>query len=128
MKLERQVPQGWAAWIVARRSLGNPQKIASYHVCAPQQTTLEHIVQVAGQRWRVEEDFERAKVECGLDQYEVRSWTGWYRHITLSMLALVCATLMQRQATSDQGKKGELPELARGSLTPFKLRRGLKCS
>jgi SRSO17 transposase len=66
---------------------------------------LEQIVQVAGQRWQVEEAIERAKSDCGLAQSEVRSWTGWYRHITLAMLALVCATFMQRQANEDPGKK-----------------------
>jgi SRSO17 transposase len=110
---------------VARRSLSDPTQIAYYHVCAPKQSSLEQMVHVAGQRWRVEEAIERAKGECGLDQYEVRSWTGWYRHITLSMLALVCATFMQAQANVEQGQKVACPEQVRGSLTPFKLRRGL---
>src|ERR1019366_842080 len=49
--------------------------------------TLETLVRVAGQRWLIEQSFETAKGECGLDHYEVRHWQGWYRHITLSMLA-----------------------------------------
>jgi SRSO17 transposase len=43
---------------------------------------------VAGRRWAIESAFQMAKGECGLDHYEVRHWQGWYRHITLSMLAL----------------------------------------
>jgi SRSO17 transposase len=46
------------------------------------------MVRVGGLRWSVEESFELSKGEVGLDQYEVRSWQGWYRHITLAMLAL----------------------------------------
>src|ERR1035441_4161165 len=49
--------------------------------------TIETLVRVAGQRWKIEQAFETAKGECGLDHYEVRHWQGWYRHITLSMLA-----------------------------------------
>src|ERR1035441_10068204 len=49
--------------------------------------TIETLVRVAGERWKIEQAFETAKGECGLDHYEVRHWQGWYRHITLSMLA-----------------------------------------
>jgi len=53
---------------------------------------------VAGQRWRIESCFEEAKGETGLDEYEVRSWTGWHRHITLSMLAHAYLTVVRRHA------------------------------
>ena len=52
--------------------------------------TLETLVRVAGQRWQIEQAFQTAKGECGLDHYEVRHWQGWYRHITLAMLAQQC--------------------------------------
>jgi SRSO17 transposase len=94
-------------------------------VCAPKQTTLQQIVEVAGQRWRVEEAIERAKEACGLDQYEVRSWTGWYRHITLSLLAQFCATLMMDQANAEQEKKAREPKPGPSSLQHFTSRRGL---
>ena len=68
---------------------------------------------VAGQRWKVEEAIERAKGECGLDQYEVRSWTGWYRHVTLSLVAQFCATLMMDRANAEQEKKPGNRSLAR---------------
>ncbi len=59
-------------------------------------------VQVAGARWAVEESFETAKGEVGLDHYEVRSWVGWYRHITLAMLAHAYLTVMRARATDEE--------------------------
>ena len=73
-------------WLLMRRSLADGK--LAYYVCyAPRDTELQTLVRVAGLRWTVEECFEAAKGEVGLDQYEVRSWRGWYRHITLAMLA-----------------------------------------
>ncbi len=111
--------------MVVRRSIIDPTEMVYYRVVAPQQTTLQQIVEVAGERWKVEEAIEQAKGACGLDQYEVRSWTGWYRHITLSLLAHVCATLMMEQANAEQGKKTWEPKPGPSSLQPFKSRRGL---
>src|SRR5438270_266328 len=73
-------------WLLLRRCLSDPQEIAYYFVFAPQGTTLPEMVQAIGARWHIEEDFETAK-DMGLDHYEVRSYVGWYRHITLVMLA-----------------------------------------
>ena len=53
------------------------------------------MVQVAGSRWTIERCFEEAKGEVGLDHYEVRSWTGWYRHITLAMWAYALLTVLR---------------------------------
>jgi SRSO17 transposase len=58
------------------------------------------MVRVAGSRWAIEECFEAAKGEVGLDQYEVRSWHGWYRHITLAMTAHAYLTVLY--AIADQ--------------------------
>src|SRR6266516_1397160 len=84
-------------WLLIRRSLTDPREKAYYFVFAPPGTTLCEMVKAIGARWHIEEDFETAK-DMGLDQYEVRSWIGWYRHITLVMLAHaflagVCAQL-----------------------------------
>jgi SRSO17 transposase len=73
-------------WLLIRRSLTDPREKAYYFVFAPPGTTLCEMVTAIGARWHIEEDFETTK-EMGLDQYEVRSWIGWYRHITLVMLA-----------------------------------------
>ncbi|PIB12302.1 transposase [Streptomyces sp. HG99] len=74
-------------WALARRSISKPEEIAYYLAYAPLGTTIEHLVRVAGMRWAIEEAFQAAKNECGLDQYEVRRYTGWMRHITLAILA-----------------------------------------
>ncbi len=74
-------------WILARRSVLDPADLAYYIVFAPASTTLQQIIQVAGTRWVIETGFEAVKNEAGLDEYEVRSWVAWYRHITLSLLA-----------------------------------------
>jgi SRSO17 transposase len=74
-------------WALARRSIGKPEEIAYYLAYAPLQATVRELVRVAGARWAIEECFQSAKNECGLDQYEVRRYVGWYRHVTLAMLA-----------------------------------------
>ncbi|GAV39823.1 hypothetical protein [Streptomyces acidiscabies] len=74
-------------WALARRSISKPGEIAYYLGHAPLGTTVEHLVRVAGMRWAIEEAFQAAKNECGPDQYGVRRYTGWTRHITLAMLA-----------------------------------------
>jgi SRSO17 transposase len=99
---------GWGHWLLIRRAIGAPHERAYYRVCAPAGTTLEEMVAVAGKRWAVEECFEMAKGECGLDEYEVRSWAGWHRHVTLSLLAHAYRTVVRAQATrTDAHKKKE---------------------
>lgn len=90
---------GWGHWLLIRRASGAPQERAYYRVFAPADTTLEQMVAVAGKRWAVEECFAMAKGECGLDEYEVRSWAGWHRHVTLSLLAHAYLTVVRAQAT-----------------------------
>jgi SRSO17 transposase len=86
MQLSKQ--DGWARTLLVRRSIEEKPECAYYLCYAPTgKDTLETLVRVAGQRWLIEQSFETAKGECGLDHYEVRHWQGWYRHITLSMLA-----------------------------------------
>jgi SRSO17 transposase len=79
----------WQHALLVRRSISDPHELSYYVVFAPHATTLQDWVKTAGQRWTIEECFEHAKDELGLDQYEVRRWTGWYRHITLVMLAQI---------------------------------------
>ena len=80
--------QGWARTLLVRRSRGEKLEHAFYLCYAPTpKSTLALLVRVAGQRWQIEQCFETAKGECGLDHYEVRHWQGWQRHITLAMLA-----------------------------------------
>ncbi|WTL29658.1 IS701 family transposase [Nocardia sp. NBC_01503] len=82
---------GWDRWLLARRALTPNTKgeleIAYYLCCAPVGTTDEELIRVAGARWAVEDCFQTAKTEVGLDQYQVRRYDAWYRHTTLAMLA-----------------------------------------
>ena len=73
-------------FLVVRRCLDDPSQLAYYLVFAPPDTPLPTIVQAIGARWRIEEDLQATKA-LGLDQYEVRSFGGWYRHVTLVLLA-----------------------------------------
>jgi SRSO17 transposase len=89
---------GWSHGLLVRRSIEEQPEHAYYRFYAPApKATLETLVRVAGQRWQIEQAFQTAKGECGLDHYEVRHWQGWYRHITLAMLAhAVLAVLRAR--------------------------------
>lgn len=78
---------GCDKWLLARRNINDPSEIDYYLVFSPEDTTLERVTGVAGIRWKLETSFQALKQETGLDEYETRSWTGWYRHITFSLLA-----------------------------------------
>ncbi|MEV8639319.1 IS701 family transposase [Streptosporangium sp. NPDC051023] len=88
-------------WLLIRRHPATGE--LAFHRCyAPAAMPLLKLVRVAGIRWAVEESFQAAKGQVGLDHYQVRSWIGWYRHITLAMLALVVlAVLAAQQPSSD---------------------------
>ena len=84
-----------------RRSLTDPTDLAYYLCYGPEHTPLRELVRVAGTRWAIEETFQTAKGQVGLDQYQVRRYDSWYRHITLAMLAHAFLT-----TTTVQGKRG----------------------
>lgn len=79
--------EGWGRWLLVRRSIEKPEEIAYYLAAGPENTSLVTLAEVAGTRWAIEVSFEEAKGEAGMDEYEVRKWESWYRHITLSLLA-----------------------------------------
>jgi SRSO17 transposase len=117
---------GWGRWVLVRRSISTPTELTTYMVFAPHSTPLQEVVRVAGSRWTVESGFEEAKGEVGLDHYEVRSWTGWYRHITLAMWALALLTVMRAGTLAVEAfKKSWRPPSEAGPLAAFKARRGL---
>jgi SRSO17 transposase len=74
-------------WLLIRKGLDADGELAFYLAAGPKRTTLTRLAKTAGARWSVEGGFEQAKQEVGLADYEVRSWTGWHRHVTLSLLA-----------------------------------------
>ena len=88
-----------ARWLLVRRIRANGE-LAFYACFAPASTSLVGLVRVAGVRWAIEESFQCAKGEVGLDHYEVRRWPGWYRHITLALLAHAFLTVTRAQATT----------------------------
>lgn len=81
-------------------------------VYADAETTLEEMVRVAGARWAIEESFETAKGEVGLDKYEVWSWHGWYRHITLVLLAHAYLTATRAAAARREAEKKRVLDAA----------------
>jgi SRSO17 transposase len=113
---------GWRRWVLLRRSVADPTEITAYVCFCPAETTFAELVRVAGARWTVEICFEAAKQEVGLDEYEVRSWTGWHRHITLACLAHAFLTVVRAHGVDPlaETKKGDRPS---GSLARFRASR-----
>jgi hypothetical protein len=107
-------------WILARRSISNPAETAYYLACAPLDATVADLVRVGGCRWKIEECFQSAKNECGLDQYEVRRYVGWPAHHARHARPRVprgdgCAGARKR------GVEADTPDLV--DLTPAEIRR-----
>ena len=96
---------GWKTGLLIRRKKRRPHQFTVYLTRSPEETSLAELVRVAGQRWTIESCFEEAKGETGLDEYEVRSWTGWHRHITLSMLAHAYLTIVRQHAIGGRGSR-----------------------
>jgi SRSO17 transposase len=94
---------GREVWLMARRSLSDPQNVAYYLSNAPADTPLLKLAQVASLRYTVEQCLEEAKGETGLDDYEVRYWHSWHRHITLSMMAHTWLAAIRYQASQKKG-------------------------
>jgi SRSO17 transposase len=93
-------------WLLVRRSRRDGE-LAFYACSGPAETSLLGLVRVAGTRWTVEEGFQQAKTEVGLDHYEVRRWPGWYRHITLALLAHAFLVVTRTRATGGNAAKGD---------------------
>jgi len=113
VRLMRLQQPPWDHWLLVRRHPSKPDKLAYYVVFGPADTTLATLARVAGRRWAIEECFKVAKQEVGLADYEIRSRHGWYRHVTLAMLALAFLAVMRVKlkpapATGTaNGKKGQ---------------------
>jgi SRSO17 transposase len=122
LPLAAPMQPAWCRWLLVRRSVSDPTALTAFVVFAPQDTTLAEAVQTAGTRWAIESCCEAAKGEVGLDQYEVRSWTGWYRHITLAMWAYALLTSIRARHLQELPvpKKMLLPQTKPHSLAAFK--------
>jgi len=95
---------GLTRWLLVRRSVDHSTDRAYYLCAAPPDATAQDLAVAAGQRWAIETCFQTAKQEAGLDEYEVRSWTGWHRHVTLSMLAVAFLAAVRAQAAAPTQK------------------------
>jgi SRSO17 transposase len=117
---------GWRRWLLVRRSISDPDEVTGYIAFARAHTTLTELVRVAGTRWTVEESIQTAKGEVGLDHYEVRSFTGWYRHMSLAMWAQAFLSVIREETGAEVApKKGGRNRVGPSSLAQFKADRGL---
>lgn len=127
VELSDPAQQGWKRWLMFRRSISDPSEVTAYIAFAPIGTGLLEQVGVAGMRWTVEESIQCAKGEVGLDHYQVRSFSGWYRHITLAMWAQSFLSVIREETGAEAApKKGPLKRLGPSSLARFKAHRGLR--
>ena len=108
----------WQRFLLLRRSRSGAKEITAYLVFGPADTALEEMARIAGRRWAIEESFAQSKSEVGLDQYEVRSWVGWYRHMTLAMTA-------QALLATTRARLFAKPAASHAALVAFKKSRGL---
>jgi SRSO17 transposase len=125
----RGAAPGWRMGLLIRRSPAKPDDLAYYLTHAPEGATLARLVRVAGARWTIESCFEAAKGEVGLDEYEVRSWVGWHRHITLAMLAHAYLAVLRKAAIGGTGRarprrRSAAPHRARGAAPALAPRLG----
>ena len=93
-------------WLLVRRSITDPEDLAYYACFSPAEVALAELVRVAGTRWIIEDAFKEAKQEVGLDEYQVRRWTGWYRHITLALLVHAFLAVTRYYAAAADAKGG----------------------
>jgi SRSO17 transposase len=113
--------RGWKRGLLIRRQIAKPDEFTFYLTLSPEGSTLADLVRVAGTRWTIEACFEAAKGETGLDQYEVRSWTGWHRHVTFAMLAHAYLAVLRRAAIGGRGEprpRGRTPAPHRAGSAP----------
>ncbi len=106
--LRIDIDQPGHRWLLIRRSLTTGE-LAFYRCYAPTPVSLAALVRVAGARWAIEECFQTAKGQVGLDHYQVRGWTGWHRHITLAMLALAFLAVIAVQTATATGTPTSTP-------------------
>lgn len=123
--------QGFKRSLMVRRSKSSliakrsevPDELRAYLCFAPADTTNQKLTEVAGKRWTVETCFKESKSEVGLDHYEVRSYNGWYKHITFACLAIALLTYLS--CNSLDGKSIQQHDPSSSSLDEFKKGRGL---
>jgi SRSO17 transposase len=109
LRLPYEVAAGMAHWLLIRRGVRDPTELKFFRVYGPTDTAVKEMIRVAGVRWAIEMAIQQAKGEVGLDQYEVRKWDAWYRHITLALLAHAALEVARSKSQEDRGEKGAFP-------------------
>jgi len=89
----------WTRGLLVRRHRGDGE-LAYFSTWCPASTATETLVAVEGQRWSIEDAFETAKNELGLDHNETRSWHGWHRHVSLVILAFAILAVTRHHANT----------------------------
>lgn len=97
-------PGPWTRGLLIRRSIADGE-CAYFTTWCPHGTSIDTLVRVEGTRWRIEEGFETAKNELGLNHNETRSWHGWHRHVSLVMLAYAMMAVVRYHANTITPKK-----------------------
>lgn len=101
---------GREAWLLVRRSISDPNELAYYLSNAETDTSLSTLARIASSRYKIEQCFEEAKGETGLDHYEVRYYHSWYRHITLSMMAQAWLAVMRSASAAQTQAQAAEPD------------------
>jgi len=112
----------WTRGLLIRRTIAD-QELAYFFTWAPAGTSIEKLVRVEGCRWAIEDSFETAKNELGLDHNETRSWHGWHRHVSLVMLAFAMMATIRHQANkvpAQPKRRLKIPPIRRLSAGPFR--------
>jgi SRSO17 transposase len=122
--LHQSRAEGFTRSVLVRRNNTTKEDLRAFICYAPQNTPKEKLLQIAGVRWTVERCFAEAKSEVGLDHYEVRSFEGWYKHITLACLALALLTSLCAYSLNRKTFQAHNPDSH--SLDAFKRGRGLR--
>jgi SRSO17 transposase len=125
LALNPPMQEGFERSLLVRRSIEDPDELSAYTVFAPQKSTLAELARVAGSRWRVEIGFEEAKGEVGMAHYEVRSWHGWYRYMTLALLAHAFLATIRSAGLDVQRRSEKGGRKSPANLSEFKRKRGL---
>lgn len=94
----------WTRGLLIRRNISDGE-LAFFTTWCPQGTGMDTLVRVEGHRWAIEDSFETAKNELGLDHNETRSWHGWHRHVSLVMLAFAMMATIRHHANVEPPKK-----------------------
>src|ERR1039457_2878303 len=87
----------WTRGLLIRRNIADGD-LAFFSTWCPKDTPMKKLVSVEGHRWAIEDSFETAKNELGLDHNETRSWHGWHRHVSLVMLAFAMMAVIRHRA------------------------------